>query len=116
MTNFSLYGLSISQGADRDIYSYESSQELIEKDMVQLYVPRYASMRKDVLGCAQDVDFFLWPRGDLLCIRCFVFSRWKDAGGKNGSDKPYRLVQVKRRFYCFTTPRWARKGGFSLDL
>jgi len=92
------YEDKIMKGVDRDIYSYESSRDLLDKDVVQLYVPRYASMRKDVLGCAQDVDFFLWPRGDLLCIRCFVFSRWKDTGGKS-NDEPYRLIQADFMFF-----------------
>lgn len=94
------YEDKIMKGADRDIYSYESSQDMLNKDVVQLYLPRYASMRNDVLGCAQDMDFFLWPRGDLLCIRCFIFSRWKDAGKKKKkNDNPFRLVQADFMFF-----------------
>lgn len=83
------------KGAKKNIYSVESSRELIEKDVLQLHIPRYASMRKDVLGCSQEMDFFLWPRGDLLCIRCFVFSRWKDQ-----LDEPFRLVQADFMFFA----------------
>lgn len=97
------YEDKITKGVDRDIYSYESSREMIDKDIVQLYLPRYASMRKDVLGCAQDMDFFLWPRGDLLCIRCFIFSRWKETGNKKKkkkkSEEPFRLVQADFMFF-----------------
>lgn len=91
------YEDKIMKGVDRNIYSMESSQEMLGKDVVQLYVARYASMRKDVLGTAKDVDFLLWPRGDLLCIRCFVFSRWKVEGKKNGD--PYRVVQADFMFF-----------------
>ena len=94
----------VFQGVDRNIYSMESSQEMLGKDVVQLYVARYASMRKDVLGTAKDVDFLLWPRGDLLCIRCFVFSRWKVEGKKNGD--PYRVVQVKSTGACLLASFW----------
>jgi len=92
------YENKIMKGVDRNIYSLESSQEMIGKDVVQLYIPRYVSMRQDMLGSAQDVDFFLWPRGDLLCIRCFVFSRWK-AEGKKSNDEPYRVVQADFMFF-----------------
>jgi len=94
------YEDKIVKGAERDIYSYSSSREMLDKDLVQLYLPRYASMREDVLGSAQDVDFFLWPRGDLLCIRCFVFSRWKNAGKKKKKNEdPFRLVQADFMFF-----------------
>jgi len=94
------YEDKIMKGVDRDFYSIESSQEMLNKDVVQLYLPRYASMRKDVLGCAQDMDFLLWPRGDLLCIRCFIFSRWKESGKKKKKNsEPYRLVQADFMFF-----------------
>ena len=44
---------------------------------------------QDVLGCIQDVDFFLWPRNDIEKIVCHLFSRWK---GDESSE--FRPVQV----------------------
>ena len=69
-------------------YSLESSIELLQKDVVQLHAPRYQSMRRDVIGCTQEMDFILWPRNDIEKIVCLLFSRWKE------SDEPFRPVQV----------------------
>ncbi|KAJ8306382.1 hypothetical protein KUTeg_016927 [Tegillarca granosa] len=68
-------------------YSYESSKELLEKDVVQLHAPRWQCMRKDVIGCTSEMDFFLWPRNDIEKIECKVFSKWK------GDDAPFKPVQ-----------------------
>lgn len=71
------YEQSILKGAKENIYSMESSLELLEKDMVQFHAPQYHSLRKDVVGCSRDMDFILWPRSDLDKVVCFLFSRWK---------------------------------------
>eukprot|EP00918_Siedleckia_nematoides_P069857 GHVU01152300.1.p1 GENE.GHVU01152300.1~~GHVU01152300.1.p1 ORF type:complete len:231 (-),score=42.53 GHVU01152300.1:422-1114(-) len=79
------YEDSILQGAKSDAYSYESSKELLEKDVVQLHAPRWQSTRKDVIGCTTDMDFMLWPRTDIDRIQCLLFSRWK---GGHDAFKP----------------------------
>lgn len=71
------YEESILKGAKEEAYSYESSKELLEKDVVQLHAPRWQPMRRDLLGCTTDMDYFLWPRKDIDRIECHVFSRWK---------------------------------------
>ncbi|XP_020623525.1 uncharacterized protein C6orf62 homolog [Orbicella faveolata] len=48
---------------------------------------------KDVIGCVQEIDFFLWPRSDIDRIVCLLFSRWK---GNETSE--YRLIQGKFEF------------------
>jgi len=87
------YEESILRGAKEDSYSLESSKELLDKDVVQLHAPRWQSMRKDVIGCTTDMDFFLWPRNDIERIECLLFSRWK------GDDQePFRPLQVSFTF------------------
>ncbi|XP_028416412.1 uncharacterized protein C6orf62 homolog [Dendronephthya gigantea] len=71
------YEKSILKGAEDNIYSMDSSVQLLEKDMVQFHAPQYCSLRKDVVGCTRDMDFILWPRNDLERVTCFLFSRWK---------------------------------------
>lgn len=68
---------TILKGVKDDGYSYESSRKLLAKDVVQLHAPKWQSMRKDVLGCTTDMDFFLWPRNDIEKIESLLFSRWK---------------------------------------
>ncbi|KAL4629947.1 hypothetical protein GN956_G17212 [Arapaima gigas] len=75
-------------------YSLESCVELFQKDVVQLHASRYRSMRKDVIGCTQQMDFILWPRKDIETVVCLLFSRWK------GSDtEAFRPVQAKFEFH-----------------
>lgn len=81
---------SIMEGVQEEVYSLESSQQLLEKDVVQLHAKRYYSLRKDVVGQIQGIDFFLWPRNDIDKIMCLLFSRWK---GDENSE--YKLIQVK---------------------
>jgi hypothetical protein len=73
-----------------EAYTYESSLELLEKDVVQFHAPRWQSMRKDVIGCTSEMDFFLWPRHDIDSIECLLFSRWK-----NNADEPYKPIKVR---------------------
>ncbi|KAK2163411.1 hypothetical protein NP493_1462g00019 [Ridgeia piscesae] len=80
------YEESILRGVKDDSYSYESSRELLERDVVQLHAPRWQSMRKDVIGCTTDMNFFLWPRKDIERMECLLFSRWK--GEENSIFKP----------------------------
>ncbi|XP_027708188.1 uncharacterized protein C6orf62 homolog [Vombatus ursinus] len=87
------YEENILKGVRDSSYSLESSIELLQKDVVQLHAPRYQSMRRDVIGCTQEMDFILWPRNDIEKIVCLLFSRWK------GSDEPFRPVQAKFEFY-----------------
>ncbi|XP_060259429.1 uncharacterized protein LOC114109663 isoform X2 [Ovis aries] len=82
------YEENILKGVRDSSYSLESSIELLQKDVVQLHAPRYQSMRRDVIGCTQEMDFILWPRNDIEKIVCLLFSRWKE------SDEPFRPVQV----------------------
>ncbi|XP_065843235.1 uncharacterized protein C6orf62 homolog [Oscarella lobularis] len=82
------YEESILRGVKEEAYSLESSLELLEKDVVQLHAPRYQSMRKDVIGCTQEMDFFLWPRNDIDKIVCLLFSKWKGEGDE--SYKPLK--------------------------
>ncbi|XP_013392756.1 uncharacterized protein C6orf62 homolog [Lingula anatina] len=89
------YEESILRGVKEEGYSYESSIELLEKDVVQLHSPRWQSMRKDVLGCTTEMDFFLWPRNDLQSIQCLLFSRWK---GEN--DLAFKPLKVDFIFEC----------------
>lgn len=84
---------SILKGVQEEVYSLESSKKLLEKDVVQLHAPRYQSLRKDMIGCMQEIDFFLWPRNDIDKIICLLFSRWK---GDENSE--YRLIQAKFEF------------------
>ncbi|KPP63981.1 hypothetical protein Z043_117717 [Scleropages formosus] len=88
------YEEHIIKGVRDSSYTLESSLELLQKDVVQLHAPRYQSMRRDVIGCTQEMDFILWPRNDIEKIVCLLFSRWK---GSN--DEPYRPVQVKFEFH-----------------
>uniref|UniRef100_A0A803XWZ5 Chromosome 6 open reading frame 62 n=1 Tax=Meleagris gallopavo TaxID=9103 RepID=A0A803XWZ5_MELGA len=87
------YEENILRGVRDSSYSLESSLELLQKDVVQLHAPRYQSMRRDVIGCTQEMDFILWPRNDIEKIVCLLFSRWK------GSDEPFRPVQAKFEFH-----------------
>lgn len=87
------YEDSILKGVKEEVYSLESSQQLLEKDIVQLHAPRYQCLRKDIIGCVQEIDFFLWPRNDIDKIVCLLFSRWK---GEENSE--YRLIQGKFEF------------------
>ncbi|CAH1253681.1 uncharacterized protein C6orf62 homolog [Branchiostoma lanceolatum] len=80
------YEESIMRGVKEEAYSLESSLELLEKDVVQLHAPRYHSMRKDVIGATEAMDFFLWPRNDIEKIVCLLFSRWK--GDEESAYKP----------------------------
>lgn len=86
------YEESILKGVKENAYSYESSKELLEKDVVQLHAPRWQCMRKDVIGCTSEMDFFLWPRNDIEKIECKVFSKWK------GDDAPFKPVQAEFEF------------------
>lgn len=86
------YEESILKGAKSENYSMESSRELLEKDVVQLHGHRWQSMRRDVIGCTTDVDFFLWPRKDIEKIECMLFSRWK------GDSSPYRQIVTDYEF------------------
>ncbi|KAJ7373949.1 hypothetical protein OS493_009276 [Desmophyllum pertusum] len=52
------YEDSILKGVQEEVYSLESSRQLLEKDIVQLHAPRYQCLRKDVIGCVQEIDFF----------------------------------------------------------
>lgn len=87
------YEDSILKGVQEEVYSLESSQQLLEKDIVQLHAPRYQCLRKDVIGCVQEIDFFLWPRSDIDRIVCLLFSRWK-----GNASSEYRLIQGKFEF------------------
>ncbi|XP_028908586.1 uncharacterized protein C6orf62 homolog isoform X1 [Ornithorhynchus anatinus] len=87
------YEENILKGVRDSGYSLESSLELLQKDVVQLHAPRYQSMRRDVIGCTQEIDFILWPRNDIEKIVCLLFSRWK------GSEEPFRPVQAKFEFH-----------------
>lgn len=86
------YEESILKGAKNENYSMESSLELLEKDVVQLHSHRWQSLRRDVIGCTTDVDFFLWPRKDLDKIQCMLFSRWK------GEPGPYKQILADYEF------------------
>ncbi|XP_038246211.1 uncharacterized protein C6orf62 homolog isoform X1 [Dermochelys coriacea] len=88
------YEENILKGVRDSSYSLESSIELLQKDIVQLHAPRYQSMRRDVIGCTQEMDFILWPRNDIEKIVCLLFSRWKGS-----DDEPYRPVQAKFEFH-----------------
>ncbi|MGH0164723.1 UNVERIFIED_CONTAM: hypothetical protein FKN15_076061 [Acipenser sinensis] len=85
------YEENILKGVRDCSYSLESSLELLQKDVVQLHAPRYQSMRRDVIGCTQEMDFILWPRNDIEKIVCLLFSRWKGS-----DDEPFRLVQTPK--------------------
>uniref|UniRef100_A0AC11BD68 Chromosome 6 open reading frame 62 n=1 Tax=Ovis aries TaxID=9940 RepID=A0AC11BD68_SHEEP len=87
------YEENILKGVRDSSYSLESSIELLQKDVVQLHAPRYQSMRRDVIGCTQEMDFILWPRNDIEKIVCLLFSRWKE------SDEPFRPVQFHHGDY-----------------
>ncbi|XP_021568743.1 uncharacterized protein C6orf62 homolog isoform X4 [Carlito syrichta] len=84
------YEENILKGVRDSSYSLESSLELLQKDVVQLHAPRYQSMRRDVIGCTQEMDFILWPRNDIEKIVCLLFSRWKE------SDEPFRPIQTPK--------------------
>ncbi|XP_033730817.1 uncharacterized protein C6orf62 homolog [Pecten maximus] len=86
------YEDSILKGVKEEAYTYESSKELLEKDVVQLHAPRWQSMRRDVLGCTTEMDFFLWPRSDIDKIECMLFSKWK------GDESPFKPIQAEFRF------------------
>ncbi|XP_062385246.1 uncharacterized protein C6orf62 homolog [Sardina pilchardus] len=88
------YEENILKGVRNSGYSLESSIELLQKDIVQLHAPRYQSMRRDVIGCTQEMDFILWPRNDIEKIVCLLFSRWKGA-----DHEPFRPVQAKFEFH-----------------
>ncbi|XP_077209120.1 uncharacterized protein C6orf62 homolog [Paroedura picta] len=88
------YEENILKGVRDSSYSLESSIELLQKDVVQLHAPRYQSMRRDVIGCTQEMDFILWPRNDIEKIVCLLFSRWKGS-----DDEPFRPVQARFEFH-----------------
>ncbi|KAJ1201153.1 hypothetical protein NDU88_004968 [Pleurodeles waltl] len=88
------YEENILKGVRDSSYSLESSFELLQKDIVQLHAPRYQSMRRDVIGCTQEMDFMLWPRNDIEKIVCLLFSRWKGS-----DDEPFRPVQARFEFH-----------------
>ena len=46
-------------------------------------------MFQDVIGCTQEMDFFLWPRNDIEKIVCLLFSRWKN------EDTELRPIEVR---------------------
>ncbi|CAG5131812.1 unnamed protein product [Candidula unifasciata] len=94
------YEHSILQGVKNDSYSYESSRALIEKDVVQFHAHRWQPMRRDVIGCTSQVDFFLWPRNDIESIQCHLYSRWK------GENSPYRLLNAE---YIFRSDEYERQ-------
>lgn len=82
------YEQSILDGAKNYSYSIESSQELIDKDVVQFHAHHWQPMRRDVIGCTSQLDFFLWPRNDIESIQCHMYSRWK------GEDGPYQPLNA----------------------
>lgn len=88
------YEDSILKGVKEEAYSYESTKELLDKDVVQLHAPRWQSMRKDVIGCTTEMDFFLFPRNDIDRVECLLFSRWKD-----GSNEPFRQLKAGFSFF-----------------
>jgi len=88
------YEDSILKGVKEEAYSYESTKELLDKDVVQLHAPRWQSMRKDVIGCTTEMDFFLWPRNDIDRIECLLFSRWKDQ-----ANEPFRQLRARFEFF-----------------
>ncbi|XP_074643731.1 uncharacterized protein C6orf62 homolog [Tubulanus polymorphus] len=88
------YEDTILKGVKEEAYSYESSVELLQKDVVQLHAHRWHPMRKDVIGCTSTIDFFLWPRGDIDHVECLLFSRWKGE-----SEEPFRRLQVVFEFH-----------------
>lgn len=83
----------IMKGAKNEAYSVESSRELLEKDVVQFHGPRWQPLRKDIIGCTTDVDYFLWPRNDIDKIDCKLFSRWK------GESGPFKQIQANFEFH-----------------
>eukprot|EP00914_Ancora_sagittata_P000916 GHVO01002410.1.p1 GENE.GHVO01002410.1~~GHVO01002410.1.p1 ORF type:complete len:241 (+),score=30.04 GHVO01002410.1:753-1475(+) len=87
------YEDSILKGAKDEAYSLESSRELLDKDVVQLHAPRWQPLRNDIIGCTQDMDFFLWPRNDISHVEGFLFSRWKGV-----EQEPYRQLQAEFLF------------------
>ncbi|XP_060706153.1 uncharacterized protein C6orf62 homolog [Hemiscyllium ocellatum] len=88
------YEENILKGVRESSYSLDSSIELLQKDVVQLHAPRYQSMRRDVIGCTQEMDFILWPRNDIEKMVCLLFSKWKGT-----DDEPFRPVQAKFEFH-----------------
>ncbi|XP_041040612.1 uncharacterized protein C6orf62 homolog isoform X2 [Carcharodon carcharias] len=88
------YEENILKGVRESSYSLDSSIELLQKDVVQLHAPRYQSMRRDVIGCTQEMDFILWPRNDIEKMVCLLFSKWKGTDGE-----PFRPVQAKFEFH-----------------
>ncbi|KAL4236229.1 hypothetical protein ACF0H5_004616 [Mactra antiquata] len=82
----------IKEGAKNEAYSEESSKELIDKDIVQFHGPRWQPLRRDLVGCTTDVDYFLWPRNDIEKIECSLFSKWKEESG------PYRKIETAFEF------------------
>ncbi|XP_073256853.1 uncharacterized protein C6orf62 homolog [Porites lutea] len=84
---------TIMKGVQEEVYSLDSSKQFLDKDVVQLHSTRYQPLRKDIIGCVQEINFFLWPRNDIDKIICLLFSRWK---GDENSE--YRLIQAKFEF------------------
>lgn len=96
----------ILEGAKNEAYSMESSKELLEKDVVQFHAPKWQSMRRDILGCTTDMDYFLWPRNDLEKIECHLFSRWKgDLGPHKKIQAEFEFVQadLEKQVVCLLT-------------
>lgn len=87
------YEEAILQGAKNQAYTLESTQELLDRDVVQLHAPRWQSLRKDIMGCTTGVDFFLWPRNDIDRVECRLFSKWKES-----DDEPYKPLQARFEF------------------
>ncbi|XP_053394075.1 uncharacterized protein C6orf62 homolog [Mercenaria mercenaria] len=82
----------IKEGAKVYSITYTSSKELIERDIVQFHAPRWQPMRRDLIGCTTDVDYFLWPRKDLDRIECNLFSKWKEEQG------PFKKIEMEFEF------------------
>ena len=53
---------------------------------------------QNIIGCVQEINFFLWPRNDIDKIICLLFSRWKGDG-----NSEYRLIQVNTVMLCIQT-------------
>uniref|UniRef100_UPI00358EA19D uncharacterized protein C6orf62 homolog n=1 Tax=Myxine glutinosa TaxID=7769 RepID=UPI00358EA19D len=83
----------VAAGVQELMYSELSSHQLMLHDPVQLHVPCYRPLRKDLRDSTQNMDFLLWPRRDIEEVKCLVFSRWKGA-----SDEPYRHIQAQFDF------------------
>lgn len=86
------YEETIKEGAKNEAYSQESTRELLDKDIVQFHAPKWQPLRRDIIGCTTDVDYFLWPRKDIEKIECSLFSKWKEESG------PYKKIEADFEF------------------